>query len=231
MLWTLDFDDYSGQFCERGQFPLAYAIKAVFDEYDVVEATTTTTTTTATTTTTTTTTTTKNGSSVTSSVALKTTVFDSMVDYPQFVLDEDYMGNQFDRDESTTAQSFYYGTRTEGVISASEATPQRTTLTTASSSMDAASKSSTILTFYLPKNLSDLKGIEIERLNSVMYEILNVPVVLDSDVDNVFNNLTNRSVEDKSANQMETQRVNGASFSALTTGHFLRIFFVLVLLY
>lgn len=34
MLWTLDFDDYSGQFCDRGQFPLANAIKSVFNEYE-----------------------------------------------------------------------------------------------------------------------------------------------------------------------------------------------------
>jgi hypothetical protein len=32
MLWTLDFDDYSGQFCDQGTFPIANAIKAEFDE-------------------------------------------------------------------------------------------------------------------------------------------------------------------------------------------------------
>ena len=33
MLWTLDFDDYLGGFCDEGPFPLANAIKSVFDEY------------------------------------------------------------------------------------------------------------------------------------------------------------------------------------------------------
>ena len=33
MLWTLDFDDYLGGFCDEGAFPLANAIKSVFDEY------------------------------------------------------------------------------------------------------------------------------------------------------------------------------------------------------
>lgn len=33
MLWTLDFDDYSGKFCNDGPFPLASAIKSVFDEF------------------------------------------------------------------------------------------------------------------------------------------------------------------------------------------------------
>jgi chitinase len=33
MLWTLDFDDYTGQFCNQGTFPIANAIKAVFDEF------------------------------------------------------------------------------------------------------------------------------------------------------------------------------------------------------
>ena len=33
MLWTLDFDDYSGKFCNDGTFPLANAIKSVFDEF------------------------------------------------------------------------------------------------------------------------------------------------------------------------------------------------------
>jgi len=37
MLWTLDFDDYSGQFCNDGPFPLANAIKSVFDEYASVD--------------------------------------------------------------------------------------------------------------------------------------------------------------------------------------------------
>ncbi len=58
-LWTLDFDDYSSKFCNEGPFPLANAIKAVFDEYSPSiesESTTKRTTTTSTTTTTTTTT-------------------------------------------------------------------------------------------------------------------------------------------------------------------------------
>ena len=33
MFWTLDFDDYTGMFCNEGPFPLANAIKDVFDEY------------------------------------------------------------------------------------------------------------------------------------------------------------------------------------------------------
>ena len=37
MLWTLDFDDYSGQFCNDGPFPLANAIKLIFEEYSYVE--------------------------------------------------------------------------------------------------------------------------------------------------------------------------------------------------
>ena len=40
MLWTLDFDDYSGQFCNDGPFPLANAIKAIFDEYSIIEPST-----------------------------------------------------------------------------------------------------------------------------------------------------------------------------------------------
>ena len=39
MFWTLDFDDYSGQFCNEGTFPLANAIKMVFDEYNSVNYT------------------------------------------------------------------------------------------------------------------------------------------------------------------------------------------------
>ena len=46
MLWTLDFDDYSGQFCNQGQFPVAHAIKQVFDEYFPTTTTTVTSTTT-----------------------------------------------------------------------------------------------------------------------------------------------------------------------------------------
>ena len=38
MLWTLDFDDYSGQFCNDGPFPLANAIKSVFDEYASIDS-------------------------------------------------------------------------------------------------------------------------------------------------------------------------------------------------
>lgn len=34
MLWTLDFDDYTGQFCNEGPFPIANAIKSVFDEFN-----------------------------------------------------------------------------------------------------------------------------------------------------------------------------------------------------
>lgn len=55
MLWTLDFDDYTGQFCNEGTFPIANAIKSVFDEFSV--------TTTATSAITTTTTTTESSSS------------------------------------------------------------------------------------------------------------------------------------------------------------------------
>jgi hypothetical protein len=33
MMWTLDFDDYTGKFCNEGPFPLANAIKSIFDEY------------------------------------------------------------------------------------------------------------------------------------------------------------------------------------------------------
>jgi hypothetical protein len=33
MFWTLDFDDYTGKFCNEGPFPLANAIKSIFDEY------------------------------------------------------------------------------------------------------------------------------------------------------------------------------------------------------
>ena len=33
MLWTLDFDDYTGDFCNEGPFPLARAIKNIFDEF------------------------------------------------------------------------------------------------------------------------------------------------------------------------------------------------------
>jgi GH18 family chitinase len=32
MLWTLDFDDYTGQFCNQGPFPLANAIRDVFEQ-------------------------------------------------------------------------------------------------------------------------------------------------------------------------------------------------------
>lgn len=39
MLWTLDFDDYTGQFCNEGTFPIANAIKSVFDEFSVVATT------------------------------------------------------------------------------------------------------------------------------------------------------------------------------------------------
>ena len=45
MLWTLDFDDYTGQFCNEGAFPIASAIKSVFDEFSVTTTTTSTTTT------------------------------------------------------------------------------------------------------------------------------------------------------------------------------------------
>ena len=33
MLWTLDFDDYLGEFCNEGAFPLANAIKFAFNEF------------------------------------------------------------------------------------------------------------------------------------------------------------------------------------------------------
>ena len=33
MLWTLDFDDYTGSFCNMGPFPLANAIKTAFHEF------------------------------------------------------------------------------------------------------------------------------------------------------------------------------------------------------
>lgn len=45
MLWTLDFDDYTGQFCNEGAFPIASAIKSVFDEFSVTTTTTSTATT------------------------------------------------------------------------------------------------------------------------------------------------------------------------------------------
>lgn len=51
MFWTLDFDDYTGQFCHEGPFPLANAIKAVFDEYSPTVPSSKTTATTTTTTT------------------------------------------------------------------------------------------------------------------------------------------------------------------------------------
>jgi hypothetical protein len=33
MLWTLDFDDYSGNFCQEGSFPIANTIKSAYEGY------------------------------------------------------------------------------------------------------------------------------------------------------------------------------------------------------
>lgn len=203
MLWTLDFDDYSGQFCEGGQFPLAYAIKSVFDEYEVFDEMTTQTT--------------------TSSVAMRTSIFDAL-DY-QFVFEDpdkdlDYIGNQFDRDESTTIANLHR-TRIESVLSTMTLTSTSTTTTTTTTSI--TSKTSGVIpSFYLPKNLNNLKSIEREKLNSVMYEILNVPLVSHSDAFDIASNLSNRSDTDQFLSG--TYPANGAGSSILSRLSFLPLF-------
>jgi len=141
MLWTLDFDDYSGQFCGQGEFPLAKAIKAVFDEYE-----------------------TETEVSNRTELRLNEHEFDDGV----------LAGNK----------------RIESVLTSSVAFKP---ITTASTTTTTTVTNTTIKTFYLPniKNLSDFQSLsEKEKLNGVMYEIMNVPLVVNSKKNELRNNLT-----------------------------------------
>ncbi len=86
MFWSIDSDDFKGNHCDQGKYPLVNSVKKVFesmssvsDENNEIETTSTTSTTTATTTTTTTSTTTTTTTTTTTSTT--TTSLPELLDY------------------------------------------------------------------------------------------------------------------------------------------------------
>lgn len=143
MLWTLDFDDYSGKFCGGGKFPLANAIKSVFDEYyldnEILNNSLTT----------------ENVNTLTTSTTFNLT------------------------DLKNTTISNYFSTNK----------PTTTIMKTVDKIKKLPSK---LKTFFLPVEGGDQKLLEKEKLNGVMYEILNAPLLASSN--EIHNNLSNDTV-------------------------------------
>ncbi len=150
MLWTLDFDDYSGQFCGQGEFPLANAIKAVFDEYETD-----------------------------SDVSNKTDLFR-------------LNSSIFDKHEFENQVPFVVDKGIENVL-INSVIPKNYFSVTKMTTEVTSTTNTTIKTFYIPniRNLSEFQSLsETDRLNGVMYEIMNVPLVADADNERLGDNLT-----------------------------------------